>query len=99
MDGLHGDASQNDDAKGKIQFYHETLEDTTLRLYNIERDLQNSVQKCMYNMNCTINFKVLFIFLFSSAELHISEQNDLGTWQTPPEGITPKTRTLSDFQY
>ena len=27
---------QNDDAKGKIQFYHETLEDTTLRLYNIE---------------------------------------------------------------
>ena len=66
MDGLHGDASQNDDAKGKIQFYHETLEDTTLRLYNIERDLQNSVQRCMYNMNCTIstlNFKVLFIFL------------------------------------
>ena len=62
MDGLHGDASQNDDAKGKIQFYHETLEDTTLRLYNIERDLQNSVQKYMYNMNCTINFKVLFYF-------------------------------------
>ena len=59
------DASQNDDAKGKIQFYHETLEDTTLRLYNIERDLQNSVQKCMYNMNCTIgtiDFKVLLIF-------------------------------------
>ena len=60
------DASQNDDAKEKIQFDHETLEDTTLRLYNIERDLQNSVQRCMYNMNCTIstlNFKVLFIFL------------------------------------
>ena len=38
------DASQNDDAKGKIQFYHETLEDTTLRLHNIERDLQNSVR-------------------------------------------------------
>ena len=37
------DASQNDDAKGKIQFYHETLEDTILRLHNIERDLQNSV--------------------------------------------------------
>ena len=35
MDGLHGDASQNDDAKGKIQFYHETLEDTTLRLCTI----------------------------------------------------------------
>ena len=64
------DASQNDDANGKIQFYHETLEDTTLRLYNIERDLQNSVRS---KMNCTIstiNFKVLFIFLnFMSGNL------------------------------
>ena len=59
------DASQNDDAKGKIQFYHEW----NIGRHNTEtvqyRDLQNSVQKCMYYMNCsisTINFKVLLIF-------------------------------------
>ena len=62
MDGLHGDASQNDDAKGKIQFYHETLEDTTLRRYNIERDLQNSVQKCMYKYELYYKFQSSFYF-------------------------------------